>query len=126
MAIYKVRKRNGAIIDFDITKIETAIKKAIEAVGGTDFSNISSLAKKIIKETEKKVGKEIPDVEVIQDMVEQVLVKEGHDKVAKAYILYRKQREQSRAERSVVVEVGKTMDEYLDQSDRRVNANSNQ
>ncbi len=126
MAIYKVRKRNGAIIDFDITKIESAIKKAIEAVGGTDFSNVSSLAKKVVKEIEKKVGKEIPDVEIIQDIVEQVLIKEGHDKVAKAYILYRKQREQSRAEREVVVEVGKTMDEYLDQSDRRVNANSNQ
>ncbi len=72
------------------------------------------------------MGKEIPDVEVIQDTVEQILIKEGHDKVAKAYILYRKQREQSRAEANVVVEVGKTMDEYLDQSDWRVNANSNQ
>lgn len=126
MAIYKVRKRNGAIIDFDINKIENAIKKAIEAVGGTDFSSVAALAKKVSKEVEKKVDKEIPDVEAIQDTVEQVLIKEGHDKVAKAFILYRKQREQSRAERNVVVEVGKTMDEYLDQSDRRVNANSNQ
>ena len=126
MAIYKVRKRNGAIIDFDIAKIESAIKKAIEAVGGTDFSSVSKLAKAVGKEIEKKIGKEIPEVEIIQDTVEQILVKEGHDKVAKAYILYRKQREQSRSEANVVVEVGKTMDEYLDQSDRRVNANSNQ
>ncbi len=59
-------------------------------------------------------------------MVEQVLVKEGHDTVAKAYILYRQKRSESRAQESVVVEVGKTMDEYLDQSDWRVNANSNQ
>lgn len=78
------------------------------------------------KETEKKVGKEIPNVEAIQDTVEQILVKEGHDTVAKAYILYRQKRSESRAQESVVVEVGKTMDEYLDQSDRRVNANSNQ
>ena len=126
MAIYKVRKRNGAIIDFDIAKIENAIKKAIEAAAGTDFSGVISLAKKVMKEIEKKVGKEIPDVEAIQDMVEQILIKEGHDTVAKAFILYRKQREQSRAEANVVVEVGKTMDEYLDQSDWRVNANSNQ
>ncbi len=49
MAIYKVRKRNGAIIDFDINKIESAIKKAIEAVGGTDLKDISSLAKKVNK-----------------------------------------------------------------------------
>ncbi len=126
MAIYKVRKRNGAIIDFDINKIESAIKKAIEAVGGTDFSEVVSLAKKISKEVEKKVGKEIPNIEAIQDTVEQILVKEGHDTVAKAYILYRQKRLESRAQESVVVEVGKTMDEYLDQSDWRVNANSNQ
>lgn len=126
MAIYKVRKRNGAIIDFDISKIELAIKRAVEAIGGNDFKEISSLAKKVVKEVEKKVGKEIPNVEAIQDVVEQVLVKEGHDKTAKAYILYRQKRIESRAQESVVVEVGKTMDEYLDQSDWRVNANSNQ
>lgn len=126
MAIYKVRKRNGAIIDFDISRIEIAVKRAIEAVGGTDFKDVPILAKKVSKEVERKVGKEIPDIEVIQNAVEQVLVKEGHDTVAKAYILYRQKRFESRAQESVVVEVGKTMDEYLDQSDRRVNANSNQ
>ncbi len=126
MAIYKVRKRNWAIIDFDVSKIELAIKRAIEAVGGTDFKEVSTLAKKVGKEIEKKVGKEIPNVEAIQDTVEQILVKEGHDTVAKAYILYRQKRMESRAQESVVVEVGKTMDEYLDQSDWRVNANSNQ
>jgi len=126
MAIYKVRKRNGAIIDFDQSKIEIAIKRAIEAVGGTDFKDVPSLAKKVSKEVEKKTGKEIPNIEMIQDMVEQVLVKEGHDTVAKAYIIYRQKRSESRAQESVVVEVGKTMDEYLDQSDWRVNANSNQ
>jgi len=98
----------------------------VEAVGGTDFKDIPTLARKVSKEVEKKVGKEIPNIEVIQDTVEQVLVKEGYDTVAKAYILYRQKRFESRAQESVVVEVGKTMDEYLDQSDRRVNANSNQ
>lgn len=126
MAIYKIRKRNGAIIDFDIAKIENAIKKAIEAVGGTDLSNVSSLAKKVAKEVEKKIGKEIPDIETIQDCVEQVLVKEGHDAVAKAFIIYRQKRAESRATEKVVIEVGKTMDEYLEQSDRRVNENANQ
>jgi ribonucleoside-triphosphate reductase len=87
---------------------------------------VPGLAKKVSKEIEKKIGKEIPNVEAIQDTVEQILVKEGHDTVAKAYILYRQKRYESRAQESVVVEVGKTMDEYLDQSDWRVNANSNQ
>lgn len=126
MAIYKVRKRNWAIIDFDASRIELAIKRAIEAVGGTDFKDVASLAKKVGKEIERKVGKEIPNVEAIQDTVEEILVKEGHSTVAKAYILYRQKRAESRAQENVVVEVGKTMDEYLDQSDWRVNANSNQ
>jgi ribonucleoside-triphosphate reductase len=126
MVIYKIRKRNGAIVSFDRTKIENAIKKAFEAVGETDFSVIPSLAKKAGKEVEKKIGQEIPDVEVIQDMVEQVLIAEGYSSVAKSYIIYRQKRSESRANRNVVVEVGNTMDEYLNQSDWRVNANSNQ
>jgi len=126
MAIYKVRKRNWAIIDFDISKIEHAIKRAIESVGGSDFQEVPTLAQKVLDEIELKAGKEIPNVEAIQDMVEHTLVKEWHDTVAKAYILYRQKRAESRAQENVVVEVGKTMDEYLDQSDWRVNANSNQ
>ncbi|MFA7717102.1 MAG: ribonucleoside triphosphate reductase [Candidatus Absconditabacterales bacterium] len=126
MAIYKIRKRNGAIIDFDISRIEIAIKKAIEAVGGEDFSQVANLAKKVGKEVEKKVGKEIPDIETIQDTVEQILVKEGHDTVAKAFIIYRQKRAESRSQEKVVIEVEKTMDEYLDQSDWRVNENANQ
>jgi len=126
MAIYKVRKRNGAIIDFDISKIEWAIKKASEAVGEIDFKDTSSLAKKISKAIEKKIGTDIPDVEAIQDMVEHVLIKEGYDSIAKAYIIYRQKRAESRSQEKVVVEVGKTMEEYLEQSDWRVNENANQ
>jgi ribonucleoside-triphosphate reductase len=59
-------------------------------------------------------------------MVEKVLIKEGHDTVAKAYIIYRQKRAESRASKKIVVEVGQTMDEYLNQTDWRVNANSNQ
>ena len=125
MAIYKVRKRNWAIIDFDISRIESAIKNAFEAVGETDLRDISSLAKKVSKEVEKKIGKEIPDIEAIQDTVEEILVKEWYDKVAKAYILYRKQREQSRSHENVVIEVEKTMGEYLDNLDWRINENAN-
>ena len=84
-----------------------------------------ALAKKVRKEIEKKIGNEIPDIETIQDTIEQILVKEGHDKIAKAFILYRKQREQSRSHKNVVIEVGKTMDEYLDNLDRRINENAN-
>ena len=126
MAIYKVRKRNGAIASFDISKIELAIKRAFEATGATDVAAVSSLAKKVAKEVERKIGDEIPSVETIQDLVEEVLIKEEHVDVAKAYIIYRQKRAESRADKNVVVEVGNTMDEYLYQSDWRVNANSNQ
>ena len=126
MAIYKIRKRNGAISTFDISRIELAIKKAFEATGATEFSDVSSLAKKVAKEVEKKVGNEIPDVEMIQDVVEEVLIKEEFVEVAKAFIIYRQKRNESRSEKNVVIEVGNTMDEYLGKSDWRVNANSNQ
>jgi ribonucleoside-triphosphate reductase len=76
MVIYKVRKRNGSIVSFEIDKIEKAIRRAIEAVGGTDFSQVSEMAKKVGDEVERKIGHDIPDVETIQDAVEQILIKE--------------------------------------------------
>ncbi|HPC34187.1 MAG TPA: ribonucleoside triphosphate reductase [Candidatus Absconditabacterales bacterium] len=125
MAIFKVKKRNGTIVDFDISKIQNAIKLAIEAVGGKDFSKIEDLSKNIVKLVEKKSGKNIPDVEMIQDSVEETLIKEGHDTVAKAFIKYREKRAQSRSTQNVVVEVEKTMQEYLNNLDRRINENAN-
>jgi len=126
MAIYKVRKRNWAIIDFDKSKIEKAIRLAFESVGIMDFNDSKLLTTKIEKAVEKKIWKEIPDVEIIQDIVEEVLMQEWYENVAKNYILYRQKRAESRTDKSVVVEVWKTIDEYLQQSDRRVNANANQ
>jgi len=126
MAIYKIRKRNWSIVSFDRDKIEKAIKLAIQSVGGEDFSRIPWIVDRISQEAEAASGNNIPDVELIQDMVEKVLIKEGHDTVAKAYIIYRQKRAESRASKKIVVEVGQTMDEYLNQTDWRVNANSNQ
>lgn len=126
MVIYKVRKRNGAIVSFDKNKIEKAIRLAIESVWGSDFSKISDVTELAMTLVEEKIWNNIPDVETIQDAVEQALIKEWHDAVAKSYILYRQKRSESRTVKNVVVEVWNTMNEYLDQTDRRVNANSNQ
>lgn len=126
MAIYKVRKRNGAIVDFDKAKIEKAIKLAFESTGVTVFEELKSVTAKVIKVVDKKIWKEIPNVETIQDIVEEVLMEEWFVDVAKNYILYRQKRAESRATKNVVVEVWNTMDEYLQQSDWRVNANANQ
>ncbi len=124
MVICKVEKRNGSIQAFDASKIAQAIKKAIIAVWWTDFSHIPDLVVETLVVL-RGLGKSIPDVETIQDCVEQVLIKAGHDQVAKAYITYRLQRSQAREERKVVVEVGTTMLEYLERTDRRVHANAN-
>ena len=78
-----------------------------------------------ITTVENNIWDNIPNIEDIQDAVEQVLVKQGHDEVAKAYIVYRKKRDESRKDRSVVIEVGNTMNEYLDKADWRVNSNAN-
>ena len=125
MAIYKVKKRNWAIVTFDRAKIEVALKKAIEACGWKDFSEVIILTDEILERVEAATGKNMPDIELIQDKVEEVLIKHWHDTVAKNYIIYRQKRTEARHDRDVVVEVGKTMDEYLDQTDWRVNANAN-
>ncbi len=125
MTFYKIRKRNGAIVTFSREKIEQAIQKAIEAVGGEDFSRVIVLANEVIARTDERTGADLPNVEMIQDSVEEILIKHGHDSVAKAFILYREKRSETRTDRSVVVEVGKTMEEYLNRSDWRVNANAN-
>ncbi|MCB9804548.1 hypothetical protein H6769_02725 [Candidatus Peribacteria bacterium] len=113
MAIYKVRKRNGSIETFDRTKIEHAIMQTIQSVGGDDFSHVTSLTDQVIKHMEQSCNMQIPDIEVIQDTIEEILIKNGHDAIAKTFIIYRKNRSEARSSKNVVVEVGKTMENIL-------------
>ncbi len=124
MAVHKIQKRNGAIVDFDPIKIEKAIFTAAKAAGGKDLKEAKRLVDQVVAELAKEDS--VPTVEEVQDLTEKVLIKAGHPTTAKAYILYREKRAEQRADRNVVVEVEKTMDEYLNQLDWRVNANSNQ
>lgn len=126
MAIYKVQKRNGSISDFSIEKINKAIKSAIDAIGKKDTVAAEILAADVNRELEERYEDSIPTVENIQDVVEDILIQYGYTEVAKAYILYREKRNESREDRNVVVEVDDTISEYLDKLDWRVNANSNQ
>jgi len=125
MAIYKVRKRNWAISTFDKTKIENAIKQAIKSAWWDDFSQIWKISNIAITLLQTKIGKNIPTVEQIQDEVEEALIKEWHDEVAKSYILYRQKRYEGRSDKNVVIEVWNSMEEYLEKLDWRVNANAN-
>ncbi len=124
MAIFKVKKRNGNIATFDEEKIKKAIKNAIIAAWWDDFSKIESFTQEITKNIILR-WESIPDVETIQDVVEEVLIKHQYNTVAKTYILYREQRRLARVAKNVTVEVGNTMEEYLQKSDWRVNANAN-
>ena len=88
-----VKKRDGEIVTFDKSKISNAIYQAAKAVGGEDSELAEKLANEVILYLYTKKGHETPEVEEIQDAVEKTLIENGHARTAKAYILYRKQRE---------------------------------
>ena len=113
MTIYKIRKRNGSIVTFEKEKIENAIKLAFEAVQNNETQHIPALVDLVVSNVESKIGNEIPDIELIQDEVESVLIQQQFEDVTKAYITYRQKRAENRDVKNVVVEVDKTMDEYL-------------
>jgi len=96
MAIEMAQKRDGRMVSFDKSKIADAIFKAAKAVGGEDRSIAEELASVVTRFLQKKFSDEIPGIEDIQDLVEEILIKNGHAKTAKAYILYREKRAEIR------------------------------
>lgn len=126
MPLYKIQKRNGAIVDFEIRKIEQAIDKALAATRTAEPERARVLAVDVVALCDERFGETIPGVEDIQDIVEEMLIRYDYPDVAKAYILYRERRREVREEKNVVVQVEKTVSEYLEKLDWRVNANSNQ
>ena len=121
----KVMKRDGKVVDFDISKIADAIRKAFEATG-TEYNDsvIDFLALKTTAEFQPKIKNGTIAVEDIQDSVETVLSRGGYEQVAKAYILYRKQREKLRNTKSSYLDYKETVDKYLNIEDWRVKENS--
>ena len=96
-----VVKRDGSIVEFTPHRITNAIYRAAVAVGGRDKRTAEALTAKVCQILEEQTPKdEIPTVEQIQDMVEKVLIEEGHARVAKAYILYRAERAKLREQRA--------------------------
>ncbi len=92
----KIRKRDGRIVKFEQEKITNAIFKAISSVNHKDGNLARKLSDIVVGILEKKFAGKIPSVENVQDIVEEVLIEEGYSDVAKAYILYRKKREEIR------------------------------
>jgi len=128
MEIKEIRKRDGRKVPFEQERITNAINKAFVAKGySIDTARLlsESLSDKVIEKMEKRFEGEIPGVEDIQDLVEATLIEENFSRVAKAYIVYRKQREDVRKLKETMLEVDKVMDGYLKQTDWRINENSN-
>ena len=95
----QIRKRDGKIVLFNRKKIASAIYKAILANGSTDKNLAESIADNVAKVVESKYSdNNVPNVEHVQDVVEKVLIEEGHTTLAKSYILYREKRREVREE----------------------------
>ena len=123
--MYNVIKRDGKIVDFNIKKISEAITQAFDACQ-KQFNEdiIDFLALKVTAEFEPKIENGKISVENIQDSVESVLIKAGYDDVAKAYIIYRRQREKIRNINATMVDYKAIIDNYLNINDWRVKENS--
>ncbi len=123
--MYTVLKRDGKIVDFDLAKISDAIRLAFEAQEKNYNDNIIDfLALKVTADFEPKIKNHHIAVEDIQDSVESVLVQAGYGDVAKAYILYRRQREKLRNMKSTMLDYKAIVDDYVKDLDWRVKENS--
>lgn len=123
--MFQVIKRDGSKADFTLTKINDAIMKAFNATQ-MNYNNdiIDLLALRVTADFQKKVENDEIHVEDIQDSVERVLGQAGYEEVAKAYILYRKQREKMRAMKSTILDYKDVVNSYVKVEDWRVKENS--
>ena len=123
--MYRVVKRDGKVVDFKIEKISAAIEKAFEAQGRNYVPGvIDFLALKVTSDFEPKIKDDLIAVEDIQDSVESVLSQSGYGDVAKAYILYRRNREKLRNMKSTYLDYTEVVNKYLSALDWRVKENS--
>lgn len=123
--MFQVIKRDGSKADFTLTKINDAIMRAFTATQ-MSYNNdiIDLLALRVTADFQKKVENDEIHVEDIQDSVERVLGQAGYEEVAKAYILYRKQREKMRAMKSTILDYKDVVNSYVKVEDWRVKENS--
>jgi len=120
-----VRKRDGRLEPFDQERITNAIWKAAKSVGGTDREQAKRISGQVVAELNRRFGEDgCPTVEEIQDIVEKMIIENGHARTAKAYIVYRKQHQDMR-ELASLLSSADMVDQYLDIEDWRVKENSN-
>lgn len=124
--IESVTKRDGTLAPFDSTKIYNAINKAGTTTGEFGEQESWLLTAQVLKVLKHKFSESLPSIEQIQDIVEQVLISSNYFATAKAYILYRDQRNRARTDHRVMVDVESSVNEYLEKLDWRINENANQ
>ena len=123
--MYRVVNREGKVVEFDIDKIIAAMAKAFDSLDKMyNRSTLELLALRVTADFNPKIKDAMITVEDIQDSVETVLIQAGYADVAKAYILYRKQREKARNVKGTLLDYKQVIDNYLKVSDWRVKENS--
>ncbi len=123
--MYQVVKRDGKVVDFDLSKISAAIQKAFDATESQYTPDIIDfIALKVTADFQDKIKDNKVAVEDVQDSVETVLSRAGYEAVAKSYILYRKNREKLRNAKSSYLDYADTVNSYLSELDWRVKENS--
>ena len=121
-----VLKRNGKKVPFDADKIVLALKNAGLTTGEFSEEEARHMAFKVVKILKYSFAGTTPDIEQIQDIIEQILINDNYTKTAKEYIIYRQKRGEARTDKKNLVDVVSSINEYLDRLDWRVNANANQ
>ena len=123
----RIRRRDGSESPFDSERIHSAIHRAGEATGEFADDEARLLTSQVVKVlAHGHFADGVPDVERVQDIVEQTLIAANHLDTARAYIAYREQHRRLRDDRRTLVDVARSVDEYLERADWRVSANANQ
>jgi anaerobic ribonucleoside-triphosphate reductase len=122
----RVVKRDGTIVAFDAAKIADAIRRAGQATGEFSAEEAQRLTALVVKVLAYRHAGAVPEIENIQDVVEQTLIAADHFRTARAYIVYREQHKKLREDRKTLVDAVASVNEYLERQDWRVNANANQ
>ena len=119
-------KRDGRRLPFDAAKIRSAITRAGQASNEFDADEANLLTAQVSKVLTHRFHGEVPEIEQIQDVVEQTLIAANHFQTARSYIVYREQHAKLRQDKKTLVDVESSINEYLNRQDWRVNANANQ
>jgi len=120
-----VLKRDSKLEQFDQERITNAVWKAAKAVGGKDRDQAKRISDQVVVDLKNRFGEDgVPTVEEIQDTVEKMLIENGHAQTAKAFILYRKQHQDTR-ELAALLSNADLVDQYINLEDWRVKENSN-